>query len=411
MNKTLRTGVIAAVLAGTAFSAQAQNERFAYAITDATKEGFNWSVLRKIDLNTGEYGPVLFNGLESSVTVYDAASKKPLTLQPDARYGNALNIPFSTGVAAAAYDPQHDRIWFTPMFIDQLRYIDMKTMKVHYVSDKAFTGLGSMHNAEGKCITRMVITPDGTGYAISNDGNTFLRFTTGKKVEVESLGALVDDPANGGVSVHNRCSSFGGDMIADNEGNLFVISARNMVFKVNTGNRVASLLGSIQGLPASFTTNGAVVNAEGNLVVTSAVDGSGSYVVSPKDWSAQILKNGSFHSSDLANSNYLATRRNPNVIETITGVKSNLSDNIQVYPNPVTRNRFTMQFTKVPSGDYTLQLTDANGKTIQTRRISVTMDSQVQDVILGAANARGVYLVRLVDNNAKGVYEQKILVQ
>jgi hypothetical protein len=391
--------------------AHAQNERFAYAITDATKEGFNWSVLRKIDLNTGEFGPVLFNGLESSTAIFDASSKKQLNLQPDARYGNSLNIPFSTGVAAAAYDPQHDRIWFTPMFIDQLRYIDLKTMKVYYVSDKAFTGLGSMHNNEGKCITRMVITPDGTGYAISNDGNTFLRFTTGKKTEVTNLGALVDDPTNGTVSVHNRCSSFGGDMIADNEGNLFMISARNMVFKVSTENRVATLVATIQGLPGSFTTNGAVVNADGNLVVTSAIDGSGTYVVSPKDWSAQVLKNGAFHSSDLANSNYLATRRNPSVIETISGVKANLSDNIQVYPNPVTRNRFSMQFTKVPSGDYTLQLTDVHGKTIQNRRVSVSMDNQVQEVGLAQTNARGFYLVRLVDNTGKSVYEQKILVQ
>lgn len=411
MNKNLRTGVFAAILAGSLFSANAQSDRFAYAITDATKEGFNWSVLRKIDLNTGEYSPVLFNGVDATAPVFDAVSKKQLSLAPDARYGNALNIPFSTGVAAAAYDPTHDRIYFTPMFIDQLRYIDLKTMQVYYVTDKAFTGLGNMHNEEGKCITRMVITPDGTGYAISNDGNTFIQFTTGKNTKVTVLGALVDDPKNGTVSVHNRCSSFGGDMIADNEGNLYVISARNMVFKVGTDNRVATLLGSIQGLPASFTTNGAVVNADGNLVVCSAVDGSGSYVVNPKDWSAQLLKGGAFHSSDLANSNYLATRKNPNTIDLINAKTASLSDRIQVYPNPVTNNVFTMQFTKVPSGDYTLQVTDANGKTIQSRRISVTMDSQVQQVSLSRLAGKGFYLVRLLNNAGQGVYEQKILVQ
>ncbi|RYY87547.1 MAG: T9SS type A sorting domain-containing protein [Chitinophagaceae bacterium] len=411
MNKNLRMGVFAALLAGSFFSASAQNERFAYAITDATKEGFNWSVLRKIDLTTGEYSPVLFNGIDATAPVFDAVSKKQLTLSPDSRYGNALNIPFSTGVAAAAYDPTHDRIYFTPMFIDQLRYIDLKTNKVYYVADKAFTGQGNMHNQEGKCITRMVITPDGTGYAISNDGNTFIQFTTGKNTKVTVLGSLVDDPANGSVSVHNRCSSFGGDMIADNEGNLYVISARNHIFKVNPENRVATLLGSIQGLPAAFTTNGAVVNADGNLVVCSAVDGSGSYVVNPKDWSAQILKSGAFHSSDLANSNYLATRKNPYTIDLINKQGANLNDKIQVYPNPVTNNVFTMQFTKVPSGDYTLQLTDATGKMVQSRRISVTMDNQVQQVNLSRISGKGFYLVRLIDNSGTGVYEQKILVQ
>ncbi|RYE01558.1 MAG: T9SS type A sorting domain-containing protein [Sphingobacteriales bacterium] len=411
MNKTLRLGVFAAILAGSCLSASAQNERFAYAITDATKEGFNWSVLRKIDLNTGEYSPVLFNGVDANAPVYDAVSKKQLTLATDARYGNALNIPFSTGVAAAAYDPTHDRIYFTPMFIDQLRYIDLKTNRVYYVSNKAFTGLGNMHNEEGKCITRMVITPDGTGYAISNDGNTFIQFTTGRETKVSVLGSLVDAPANGTVSVHNRCSSFGGDMIADNEGNLYVISARNMVFKVTPENRVATLLGTIQGLPGAFTTNGAVVNADGNLVVCSAVDGSGSYVVNPKDWSAQLLKGGAFHSSDLANSNYLATRKNPNAIDLISTTAASYNDRIQVYPNPVTNNVFTMQFTKVPSGDYTLQVTDANGKTTQTRRISITMDSQVQQVNLSRLAGKGFYLVRLIDNSGKGVYEQKLLLQ
>jgi hypothetical protein len=410
MNKNLRFGVLAALFAGSTILAEAQ-ERFAYAITDATKEGFNWSMLRKIDLNTGEYSAVLFNGLEASTTAYDAATKKPLTLAPDARYGNALNIPFSTGVAAAAYDPTHDRIYFTPMFIDQLRYIDLKTMRVYYVTGASFTGKGNMHNVEGNCITRMVITPDGTGYAISNDANTFIQFSTGKDPKITQLGSLVDDPANSGISVHNRCSSFGGDMISDNDGNLFVVTARNHVFRVSVESKVATHLGAIQGLPAAFTTNGAVVNADGNLVVCSAVDGSGSYTVSPKDWSAQLFAKGSFHSADLANSNYLATRRNPNTIDLIRQPAANLNDKIRVYPNPVTNNLFTLQFTQVPAGDYTLQLTDVNGKTIQQRRIAVTLDSQVQQVSLSKANSRGFYLVRLLDNSGKGVFEQKILVQ
>ena len=38
-----------------------------------------------------------------------------------------------------------------------------------------------MHNDEAKIVTRMVIAPDGNGYAITNDANTFIRFSTGKK--------------------------------------------------------------------------------------------------------------------------------------------------------------------------------------------------------------------------------------
>ena len=169
-----------------------------------------------------------------------------------------------------AYDKKNNRLYFTPMFIDQLRYVDLKTMKVFYVTDQAFTKFGSMHNDEGKVITRMVINPDGTGYAVSNDANTFIRFTTGKKLQITQLGSLVDDPSNGGVSIHNRCSSWGGDMIADDEGNLYILSSRNSVYKIDVETKAAKLLGYIKGLPQDFTTNGAVVTTEGKVLVSSA---------------------------------------------------------------------------------------------------------------------------------------------
>ena len=60
----------------------------------------------------------------------DSTSRMP-------RYGNILQAPFATGVAAAAYDKKHNRLYFTPMFVDQLRYIDLKTMKVYYVTGSA----------------------------------------------------------------------------------------------------------------------------------------------------------------------------------------------------------------------------------------------------------------------------------
>src|SRR5438552_10056504 len=193
-------------------------DRFAFAITDMNQNTANWTVLRKLDLQTGTYGDALLNGANPKLVAYDAVSKKQIT-------GSNLSA-FSTGVAAIAYDKRNNRLYYTPMFVDQLRYIDLKTMKVYYVSDQSFTSQGNMHNDEGKIITRMVIAPDGYGYAISNDGNNFIRFSTGKTTRIELLGALVDDPNNNGVSIHNRCSSYGGDMVSDDKGNLFILSAR-----------------------------------------------------------------------------------------------------------------------------------------------------------------------------------------
>ena len=392
----------------------AQNDRFAYAITDVNKEGAGWNALRKLDLKTGEYSDILVNGTTEQA-VFDAASKKQLTLQNDARFGNALHTPFSTGVAAAAYDRKNNRLYFTPMFVDQLRYIDLKTMKVYYVTNEAFTGLGNMHNDEGKIITRMVITPDGNGYAISNDGNTFVRFTTGKKPRIEHLGALVDDPSNKGVSIHNRCTSFGGDMISDDNGKLYILTARNQVFSVDVETKVARHLGSINGLPGRFTVNGAVVTADGALLVSSAVDGSAYYTVNPKDWSATKYEAAGavFRSSDLANSNYLSTRTTtrPQEITTIARPEERFSKLISVYPNPVTENRVTLQFNKVPQGDYTIELLDVLGRSVQQRRIAIAAEDQVQTLDLPRNSAKGVYMVKVFDRENVSVFTQKVMVQ
>jgi hypothetical protein len=416
MRRALPFAVLSSSLIITSLS-QAQNDRFAYAITDLTKDGTSWNALRRIDLQTGRYSDVLLNGTDAKTIAYDAASKKQLVQQADAKYGTMLQSPFATGVAAAAYDTKHNRLYFTPMFVDQLRYIDLKTMKVYYVSG-AFTKLGNMHNDEAKIITRMVIAPNGYGYAISNDASILVRFSTGKKKSsVQQLGTLVDDPSNKEISIHNRNSSFGGDMISDDKGNLFIITARNNVFLVNTQNKVAKYLGAIKGLEQNFTVNGAVVDGDGNLLVSSAVDASNYYVVNPVSWSATPYKsaNGIFRSSDLANSNYLSTKKIPKLnnsgIQRLIQPEEKFANEISVYPNPVTTSSIKLQFHKVPAGNYTVELRDVLGRTIMQGKISIASENQTQELKLERRNSNGIYMVKLFDAQNQSVFTQKLVVQ
>lgn len=405
-------GLFPAILLLSSLTLVAQSDRFAYAITDLTKDGMGWNALRKLDLQTGQYSDVLINGTDTKRIAFDAVSKKEVKLQTDARWGDLLQAPFATGVAAAAFDKKHNRLYYTPMFVDQLRYIDLKTMQVYFVSGFALSGAGNMHNDEAKIMTRMVIAPDGYGYAISNDGSSFVRFSTGKKPRIEMLGTLVDDPANKGISIHNRCSSFGGDMISDDEGNLYILTARNHVFKVNTENKVATHLGTIQNLPANFTVNGAVVDGNGNLLVSSAVDASAYYAINPKDWKAVAYTGMAsvFRSSDLANSNFLSTATRKE-ITTITAPTDKFSKLIAVYPNPAINSRISVQFNKVPAGDYTLELTDMLGRSVMQKRISVISQKQVQELPLNASNAKGLYVVKVFDAEKQSVFTQKVMVQ
>ena len=77
----------------------------------------------------------------------------------------------------------------------------------------------------------MVIASDGNGYALTNDANHLIRFTTGKNPVITDLGALSDDASNANFSVHSR-KGYGGDMIADASGNLYLLTANRNVFKI-----------------------------------------------------------------------------------------------------------------------------------------------------------------------------------
>jgi Secretion system C-terminal sorting domain len=406
------------LLMGTVFIANfvlAQSDRFAYAVTDINKEGANWSFLRKVDLQTGAYSDVILSGNDVSRLAYDAATKKQLTTPlTDARYGNLINAAFGTGVAAAAYDKKHDRLYYTPMFFDQLRYIDLKTMNVYFAVGSNFSGQTDKAADQSNIITRMVIADDGNGYALSNDGNHLIRFTTGKKLEVTDMGVVADAAENKGVSVHNSCSSYGGDMIADNDGNLFVFSARNNVFKVNIETKVATHLGAISGLPATFTTNGAAVTENNGVLITSAVDASSLYTVDTKTLVATVVKSNNvpWHTADLANSNILQTRKQVSAPELIASKVAPLNDKIQLYPNPVTTNQFNIQFSQADEGNYTVQVTDARGQQVTQKMVSVSGKGQtVSGVNLPAPAAKGIYIVKVIDPNSKTVYSNKIVVQ
>lgn len=395
-----------------------QGDRFAYAITDVQQGGANWSFLRKINLQNGAFSEVLLNGTDASFLAFNATTKKQFeTPLQDARFGTYTNAAFATGVAALAYDKKNNRLYYTPMFIDQLRYIDLKTMKVYYVTDQAFTGKPVKSSDQGNIVTRMVIASDGYGYAMTNDATQLIRFTTGKNLSITDLGTIADDQANKGVSIHNSCSSYGGDIIADDAGNLFVFSARNQVFKINLETKVATHLGTISGLPNGFTVNGAAVTNDNKVLVSSAMLASSYFTVDMKSLSATpyTIAGTVWQSSDLANGNLLntGTQSKGNTVELISrNTEPNSGDGkIAIFPNPVTNNQFAIQFNELEVGQYTIQVTDVMGRQVLQQIVSVAGEKQTQTVRLNASSSKGVYLVKVTDHANRSVYNTKIVVQ
>ncbi len=407
--------LLGTVLLTTFVSAQ-QADRFAYSMTDVPQQNGNWVYLRILNTETGTFSGTLINGLADKQAVYDAYTKKQITDPVVNQMGFSEQPAFNSGVAALAFDNKHNRLYYTPMFIDQLRYYDLKTQQVYFVP-VPFSNKAVKSPDQGNIITRMVIAADGYGYALTNDATQLLRFTTGKKPEIVDLGSLVDDPASKGVSIHNSCSSFGGDMIADDDGNLYVFSARNHVFKVNIESKVATHLGVISGLPNGFTVNGAVVNENNEVIVGSAMESASLFVVNTKTWAASPMKmNGTiYHTSDLANGNLLVSGNKPKTsnIDLISrNVPGNTGNNkINIYPNPVTNKQFTIQFNDQVAGSYTVRITDVTGRQVIQQVVNVSGDNQSQLIRLPALSAGGVYLVKVSDPNSKSVFSSKLVVQ
>src|SRR5882757_8181726 len=121
------------------------------------------------------------------------------------------------------------------MRINELRWMDVSAkgdnQQFYSIENTALKGLDL--NDEANHITRMDIAADGNGYAVTNDANHLIRFTTGKKTVITDLGNIIDAESNKGVSVHNKCTSWGGDMIADAYGKLYIISASHNVFSLD----------------------------------------------------------------------------------------------------------------------------------------------------------------------------------
>ena len=407
--------LLGTILFTTIVSAQ-QADRFAYSMTDVPQQNGNWVYLRILDMETGTFSGSLITGTADKQVVFDAFTKKQLTDLGANKMGFNEQPAFSSGVAALAYDSKHARVYYTPMFIDQLRYYDIKSQQVFYVT-VPFTNKPQKSSDQGNIITRMVIASDGNGYALTNDGMQLIQFTTGKKPQITDLGSLVDDPSNKGVSIHNSCSSFGGDMVADDDGNLIVFSARNNVFKVNIESRVATHLGVISGLPNGFTINGAAINENNKVIAGSAMESASLFVIDSKTWTASPLQmNGTvYHTSDLANSNLLVSGNKPKATNIDLISKNSPAQTgdskINIFPNPVTNSQFTIQFNDLTAGSYIIRITDVTGRQVTQQVVNVGGDKQSQVIKLPASSAGGVYLVKVTDPNSKSVFSTKIVVQ
>ncbi len=400
-----------------------------FAITGHGKGDLNWTDIRSIDLSTGNATALLFENGKTKFSFINAETRQPvdkimiklpstISQKTNANVSEvALTNPSPTVLtsAAIAYDQKHGKLFFASMRSGSLIWLDMNANgrePAFYTISKPLVNNNDL-NDEAFNVTRMTIGADGNGYALTNDANHLISFTTGSKIVITDLGNIVDAESNNGISVHNQCSSWGGDMVADALGKLVLFTAAHQVFDINLDSRVATYKGAVLNLLATFSLNGAAVDKDGNVIVSSANTVEGFYKINMRDLSAVKLPTTGeiFNASDLASS-YLLNQNNT-MINTATLSPVDVIGNsfITIYPNPVSNGQIKISFENKSLGEYKIELTDLQGRLVDNEKVYVRYAGQVENFKLHTKPVKGLYLIKITDVEKKIIYSDKLLIE
>ncbi|MDB5231864.1 MAG: C-terminal target protein [Chitinophagaceae bacterium] len=394
----------------------------ALAITSPVPGSFDYTEIQLVNLHSGAVIHPLFTKNQEYKVV--GSTGHFLTSKEQFKQADSVLHPTALNIGAAAYDAKHNRLFYTPLGLNQLRFINLNSGEPSftYIDDAPF-GVSKGKLDVPSQIARLVIDPSGNGYGLSNDGNHLVKFTTGDKVTITDLGAVSDNPKDSinGYRKTCSCGAYGGDMVADTKGDLYVITVNNNIYKLTLDNKIISYLGTIKGLPAGFSSNGAAVDEEGNLVVGCAGSTAALpfpyFMVDMKTFTATPFQAPGplLNTADLATNNFLPVPgENLATNRTINKISDLIIDNkhISIYPNPVQGDRFTISFNGLEKGNYTLQLTDLQGRLMMQKNIQVASNKQSEQINTKATlEIKGSYMVNIISNAQKTVYNKKILVE
>ncbi len=384
--------------------AQSQSRR-AFAVTGETQGNFIWNTIRQIDLSTGSVIRNIYLPSTDKAQFLNASTGNaiaPLAVSTNTTDGLLQNM-----IAATAYDVKNNRLYFTHMQDTKLAYFDLNssTPKIYYVESQPLKSFQVLPGEDDN-ITRMTFAADGCGYALTNNGNHLIKFTTGTQITITDLGSLKDAIANVDNSVHKYHDNWGGDMIGDAFGNLLLITVKGNIFKIDPSSLITTYIGTIKNLPENYSVNAAVVDADGSVVVSSAIDFSNYYRFDLASLQAVAVSNKTntvFNASDFANEN-LAYQKEANA-------KKNsllINKTVEIFPNPVKYKNFTLSFNNFTKGEQNIEITTISGKNILAKNIDAT--AKTQSVNLPNDVLPGMYIVKILDNG-KTVYTNKIVVE
>ncbi len=410
MKKFLPVTIVLCVL--TVANAFSQSGKF-FAVTGDQFGSVNWIVFRQFDLNDATKIKTIYVPAETNEVVYDALTASPLNNNSSAVTNtnpSACGCLNSRMVAAIAYDEVDNRLYYTTMMGNQLRYLDLNEdkPKSYAVTTQLLKNFPNQPG-EASNITRMCFAANGFGYALTNDNQHLIQFSTQKRGDIKDLGNLIDAKTNADNSIKTQIKSWGGDMIADANGSLYLFTMQKGIFKINPVTKIATYLGTIKNMADDYTINAAMAVGGANVIVASSTNTSAYYKVDLTTLQATTLNTGNakvYNVSDFANAT-LAFDDNKKV--SAVSAKTLDAVAVNIYPNPITAHNFYVQLSNFTKGKYTIEISQLQGKKILQHAVNIS-GSQTEKIDLPTGVAAGAYLIKIMNGKGESVYNDKIIV-
>lgn len=316
--------------------------------------------------------------------------------------------------SALAYDVNTNRIYFVNNTTsnspaEDLCYIDLNASPVSakkFVDYPLSTNVGTGYN-----ITRMTFGSGGYGYAITENGQEFIRFSidTGTGLPtITQLGALINDSTNG---THNILAETAGDICSDGSGRLYFVPNSGNVYTIDPATQVATYLGTISGMPPGCTsvamTSDGHLYIGGNYQFVYKVTLSTLTAIQVNASTSNVYKSGDYASCSFA--------VQPARLSTAGILLSNnshpaLPDQntaIQVTPNPFLQDlRLTIQLNRAEP--VRVRLIDFYGRSVFTSSQKVGAGVNTLHVTVPAGLSKGIYILELSAGN-KRLLQKKLI--
>lgn len=408
-----------------------QGAKQTFLVSSDTTSPISYTRITTIDLNGGTKVIDIYDP-QQKYAVRTNGLRNYLPLQQNAFINNktggldTLRSPTGGAIACMAFDAKSNRLFYIPQYLSELRYMDLtqKDPSFTYLDNQSLNLLHAPNDVANQ-VTRMTIGADGFGYALTNDGEHLIKFTTEGTPVIQDLGVLVDKPGNK-VFVRSSCSSWGGDMVSDANNNLYLVSQFNHMFKISLPSKEVEYMGFISNLPPAFTTNGVSVDENGEMILSCGSSLSKGippfYKIANWNNLASVALEqkvpGLGNISDMASSNLLfqkSTTAAPASTTTVllkTEEPQKLLPVYTVYPNPISRGKFTIKTANITDkGEYKLVVLDVTGRAVMEAKMNLGSKSNTNTFNFPSQEAKGIYSLLVVDYFGRTVYSQQLIVE